>query len=79
MNQSLYPALQAILPRLLFASPRRSGHPLFATQKEAEHYLGFMKRENPDATLVLTPVWAVNHDDLDNSEIGGWTVRGDIA
>lgn len=78
MTQSQYPELQTILPKLCLASPRRSGNPVFGEKEEAQRFLEFLEREG-ERNVVLAPVWAIKHFDLEESRIVGWSVRSDVA
>ena len=71
-TQSPHASLQALLPRLGLASPRRVTRPVFDTRQEAEKYVAFLRQQGGDA--VLAPVWTIDHDALDRSDVVAWSV-----
>lgn len=73
-RRSPHPALQAVLPRLRALNPERSeSRPVFDNKSKARLFIDIQEREEGKA-LMLTPVWAIDHTDLEASEIKGWTV-----
>jgi hypothetical protein len=67
--QSPYPGLQSILSRLSALNPTHSDRKVFDSREEAENYIA--KEGNKD--LQLNAVWAVDHSDLQASQIRGWS------
>lgn len=75
--QSPYPALQALLPRLAHLNPSRKNDPIFRQRDEAEFFIRSLSAEAP--THVLTPVWALDHNDLQSSTILSWSVTEHVS
>ncbi len=74
--KSPYPALQALLPRLSSLSPSKKRGPVFRQREEAEFFL----RSLTDKTdQVLSPVWIIDHNDLQNSKILSWSVSDALS
>lgn len=72
--RSPHPALQSVLPRLRALNPERNeSRPVFDNKAKAKLFIDIQEREE-DKELMLTPVWGVDHTDLESSEIKGWTV-----
>ncbi len=72
--RSPHPALQAVLPRLRALNPERSeSRPVFDNKAKARLFIDIQEREE-DRALMLTPVWGIDHTDLQSSQIKGWTV-----
>lgn len=69
---SPYPALQAVLPRLAALNPNHTQRPVFDERGKAELYIDVQAEEGDDYTLI--PVWAINHTELQKSEMQGWSV-----
>jgi hypothetical protein len=73
-KRSPHPALQSVLPRLRALNPERNeSRPVFDNKAKAKLFIDIQEREE-DKELMLTPVWGVDHTDLESSEIKGWTV-----
>ncbi|MFW5967788.1 MAG: hypothetical protein ACOCV2_09735 [Persicimonas sp.] len=73
---SPHPALQSVLPRLRALNPdrgREEGKPVFDNKAKARLFIDVQRREE-GRQLRLTPVWAIDHTDLQGSDIEGWTV-----
>lgn len=65
--------LQAMLSQLGRLSPRRRVAPAFTDRQAAEQIVA-VTATAAQSPLALAPVWAINHDDLVDSEIVAWTV-----
>jgi hypothetical protein len=68
---SPYPALQAVLPRLGAKGRMDELQPLFLDLEEAEFYL---EDSEWGELAFVVPVWAIDHTDLQSSEIVRWTI-----
>lgn len=74
--RSPHPHLQSVLPRLRALNPesaRKNGKPIFDNKAKARLFIDIQRREE-GVDLRLTPVWSVDHTDLQASSIEGWTV-----
>jgi hypothetical protein len=72
--RSPHPALQSVLPRLRALNPERNeSRPIFDNKAKAKLFIDIQEREE-ERDLMLTPVWGIDHTDLQSSEIRGWTV-----
>ena len=72
--RSPHPGLQSVLPRLRALNPEgKESRPVFDNKAKAKLFIDIQEREE-DKVLLLTPVWGVDHTDLESSEIKGWTV-----
>lgn len=69
--------LQTLLPRLGAMSPNAEWRPAFESRDQAEGLIAAAATEE-GRELFLNPVWAIDHDDLANSEIVGWSVTEDV-
>ncbi len=69
---SPYPALQAVLPRLAALNPNHTQRPVFDERGKAELYIDVQAEDGDDFTLI--PVWGIDHQDLQTSEIQAWSV-----
>ncbi len=70
VTASPYPALQALLPRLS-SKGRLDLQPLFVDREEAEL---FAEDAEIYGAAHVVPVWAIDHTDLQQSEIVRWTI-----
>jgi len=72
-EQSPHPRLQALLPQLASIGPDSDNRPVFDERAEAEKYVQ-KQRTQEGEDIYLNPVWAIDHTDLRNSNIAGWSV-----
>jgi hypothetical protein len=73
-KRSPHPALQSVLPRLRTLNPdTNESRPVFDNKAKAKLFIDIQEREEDDQ-LMLTPVWGIDHTDLEDSDINGWTV-----
>ncbi len=70
--QSLYPALQAVLPKLANLSPSKVKGPVFRQREEAEFFIRNVSKQSENKVLI--PVWIIDHNDLRNSKILSWSI-----
>lgn len=70
--QSLYPALQAVLPKLANLSPSKIKCPVFRQREEAEFFIRNIS--NKSESRILIPIWIIDHNDLRNSKILNWSI-----
>jgi hypothetical protein len=66
--QSPYPRLQSLLSQLSDLNPAHSDRKIFDTREEAEEYI---RSQSQDLQLIV--VWAVDHTDLQASQVSGWS------
>jgi hypothetical protein len=59
-------------------SPEAHWRPAFEEREEAEKLIAAVATEE-DRELFLNPVWAIDHEDLTNSQIVGWSVTEDVS
>lgn len=72
--QSLYPDLQAVLPKLSALNPDAADpRPVFDNRAKARLFID-IQTDDSNHPLVLMPVWEIDHNDLDASHIGAWSV-----
>ena len=71
--RSPYPALQTVLPKLSSVLFNQPWKPTFTTQDEARGFLASVE-DSTGHTLRLDPIWNLNHSNLMQSSIVGWTV-----
>ena len=71
--QSVYPALQAMLPRIA-QHMAHEWRPIFEERDDALRFVETLNSEDDSAKFGLNPVWAINHIDLTGSRIVGWSV-----
>jgi hypothetical protein len=71
--RSPYPALQTVLPKLSSVLFNQPWKPTFSTQDEARGFLSSVE-DTTGHTLRLDPIWSLNHSNLMQSSIVGWTV-----
>jgi hypothetical protein len=72
-EQSPHPKLQALLPQLASIGPDSDNRPVFDDKSEARQYVR-KQRTQEGEDIYLNPVWAIDHTDLRNSNIAGWSV-----
>ena len=75
--QSPHAALQSMLPRLSTLGPSADWRPVFRERGHAERLIAIADQID-GRDLHLSPIWAVNHDDLTGSQIVAWTVGEDV-
>lgn len=69
--------LQSLLPRLGAVSPSANWRPAFEEREEAENLIAAAASDE-DRELFLNPVWAIDHADLTNSQVVGWSVTENV-
>ena len=74
--QSSYPELQALLPQLALLGSS-AWRPVIKEREEAEDLIAKAKRKE-DLDLKLAPVWRIDHGDLQESKIVGWSMLEDV-
>lgn len=70
--QSPHAALQAMLPRILQTKPE--WRPVFEARQLAEAFLQRHETQPGGPDLDLHAVWAIDHSDLGESHVVGWSV-----
>ena len=65
--------LQLLLRQIGELSPRHRRSPVFTSRNAAERIIA-VSATATGAEVALTPVWALDPDDLTESEIVAWTV-----
>ncbi len=71
--QSVHPALQAMLPRLAQLGGR-DWRPVFQERDEAERFINNYEKREVGPALHVHGVWRIDHADLTNSSLVGWSV-----
>lgn len=74
---SPHAGLQVLLSQLGRLSPRRRAVPTFSDRDAAEHVIA-ISASATGTRVALAPIWAIDHENLVDSEIVAWTVAPQV-
>lgn len=75
--QSPHAALQNVLQRLGTIGAYSEWRPAFRERTQAENLIAVVASAE-GKNVNLSPIWSIDHDDLTESRIVGWTVTDEI-